>query len=172
MVSVYSLTPAPRTETEDALYAAWDQVQQARALPYDPENPEEWRTAIVELVEAISTPFALSVAHYKGDQEELDTLVSISTRVRDLLSSVRDADRPRLGDVLRISEALITLEIDIARLRNRSTPRPLEPVLGTEGELAGRARPASSACIHDRPWQVEVRTGRVFRTACTICSVA
>ena len=171
MVTVFSLTPAPGTKPEDALYAAWDQVQRARGMAFDPDRPDGWRDGVASLLESVALPLSLSVSHYKGNEADLNQLARIASRVRELLGQVLALSRPRLGDVIRVSEALITLEIDVARLRNRTTPprTPTGEALTPIAKASQQPNSASPPCPHPRPWQVDLRTGRVVRAGCTSC---
>ena len=176
MVTVYSLTPAPGTKPEDALYAAWDQVQRARGMAFDPDRPDGWRDGVASLLESVAMPLSLSVSHYKGKPEDLRQLAEIASRVRDLLGEVLALSRPKVSDVIRVSELLITIEIDVARLRNRTAPAA--PASDSGGEpahlpqAAPQANAASPPCPHPRPWRVEVKTGRVVRAGCTTCQAS
>ena len=105
---VYSATRAPQTTKQDTLYALWSLLRYAREQPFEAENADSWKEAISAFAVRIEGMLRRDGAPYA------------LTNACDTISQI---GAPTILDVIHVSEQLIQMEMNVARMRNQYAGR-------------------------------------------------
>ncbi len=104
---VYSATRAPETTKQDTLYALWSLLRDAREQPFEAENGSSWREALASYAVRIDGMLRRDGAPY-----------ALTTACDTLVRDISAIDEPTILDVIHVSEQLIHMEMNVARMRN------------------------------------------------------
>ncbi|MEP6870651.1 MAG: hypothetical protein ABI939_02250 [Anaerolineaceae bacterium] len=105
---VYSATRAPEATEKDTLYALWSLLRDAREEPFEAGHAQTWRAALAS--RAVRIDAALRGA---------DAPYALTTACDRLVRGISAIDEPSILDVIHVSEQLIQMEMQVARMRNR-----------------------------------------------------
>lgn len=109
---VYSATRAPQAPKEDALYALWSLIQDAREEPFDARRAESWLDAISAFAVQIDQTLRREGAPY-----------GLTTACDRLIREIGEIEQASILDVIHVSELLIAMEMNVARMRNQYSER-------------------------------------------------
>ena len=105
---VYSATRAPETTKQDTLYALWSLLRDAREQPFETDNGESWRNALASYAVRIDGMLRRDGAPY-----------ALTTACDALIRDISVIEEPSILDVIHVSEQLIQMEMNVARMRNQ-----------------------------------------------------
>ena len=109
---VYSATRAPQTTKQDTLYALWSLLRYAREQPFEAENADSWKEAISAFAVRIDGMLRRDGAPY-----------ALTNACDTLIRDISQIGAPTILDVIHVSEQLIQMEMNVARMRNQYAGR-------------------------------------------------
>ena len=129
--------PVKKPSVTAPLFEAWQAIRQAREVPWTQEHPEAWRRRFRRAIERAGASLVAHIAQSEGDGEAAERdltaardggeerrsdhswLRSQLGRVMEELDSIGP---PQIGDVVRLSEWLVMLEMRLVMHHNHFHP--------------------------------------------------
>lgn len=105
---VYSATRAPEATKQDTLYTLWSLLRDAREEPFEVGDAQTWRETLASYAVRIDGALRRDAAPY-----------ALTTACDALIRTISAIDEPSILDVIHVSEQLIQMEMNVARMRNR-----------------------------------------------------